>query len=255
MSSTTNLVIETLTQNASGSHTNFNKAIYALDALSQMSVKSVSNTATTNANGDIYLVGTSGSSDFNGHNNKIAYYIVETSPDTIAEWRFITPKEGMQVYVQDKDWYLVYNGSSWLPLYEQSLNAHFLDPSVGMTSGDADDGWKEYTLDIATRKYTITEFHAQLNLTTIACGGGGWLGNPYAAKIELIVNGSTIATITRAESLGSEGNCYPLRSVTGLSTVVSAGQIVKVKLSEMEAGTNEPPTDGVRICVHFQETN
>jgi hypothetical protein len=253
MTATSNLSIETLEQNATASHTNFNKAMYGLDALSQMSVKSVSNTATTNANGDIYLVGTSGSSDFNGHSNKIAYYIVETSPDAIAEWRFITPKEGMQVYVQDKDWYLVYNGSSWVPLYEQSLNAHFLDPSVGMTSGDADDGWKEYTLDIATRKYTITEFHAQINLTGDYCGGG--LGNIRGAKIELIVNGSTIATVTRAEASGSFGSCYPLRSVTGLSTVVSAGQIVKVKLSEMEAGTNEPPNNGVRICVHFQETN
>jgi hypothetical protein len=59
------------------------------------------------ADGDCYLVATSGTGAWSGHDGKVAYYQTGTG------WLFITPREGMGAGVQDENAAVVFLGGSW----------------------------------------------------------------------------------------------------------------------------------------------
>lgn len=57
------------------------------------------------ANGDVYIVAASATGAWSGQSGKLAYYD--------SGWKFITPREGMTLWVNDEDKIYSYNGSSW----------------------------------------------------------------------------------------------------------------------------------------------
>lgn len=76
--------------------------------------------------GPHYLVGTSGSGDWAGQSNKIAYSTDGTT------WSFITPFEGLEVYDKDTDVRMYWDGSAW-----QNLAPGVVDYQVFTTAGAA----------------------------------------------------------------------------------------------------------------------
>ena len=59
--------------------------------------------------GDLYVVGSSGSGDWSGQSKKIAIFYN-------AGWIFLPAIEGMVAYAQDENLFYKYNGSSWATL-------------------------------------------------------------------------------------------------------------------------------------------
>lgn len=58
------------------------------------------------AEGDIYVVGTSGTGGFSGHDAEIAIFYN-------AAWIFVTPLKGFKAYAQDDDTAYIFDGSTW----------------------------------------------------------------------------------------------------------------------------------------------
>jgi hypothetical protein len=73
---------------------------------------------------DTYIVATSGTGDWSGHDGEIAYY-----DNTHTAWKFATPREGWRVYINDEDIWLFYNGSAWVadPVLHQHVEADITD--------------------------------------------------------------------------------------------------------------------------------
>ena len=108
MTTTNNLGISLVEQSQSQKEITINQAITRIDALLNTGAKSRS-TATppsSPAAGDLYIVATSPTGDWTGQAEKIAYF------DTI--WKFITPNEGISLWVEDEDLTATYNGANWL---------------------------------------------------------------------------------------------------------------------------------------------
>jgi hypothetical protein len=76
------------------------------------------------AKGDRYIVGV-GTGAWSGKDNDIAWY-------DGADWKFDTPTEGWQCWVEDVNEYYSYNGAAWV-LSDLSAKA---DKVVGATAGD-----------------------------------------------------------------------------------------------------------------------
>ena len=57
--------------------------------------------------GDLYIVATGATGEWAGHDREIAYFH--------QIWRFIVPKEGMSLWVNDEDVIYSYNGFDWTP--------------------------------------------------------------------------------------------------------------------------------------------
>lgn len=108
MSTTLRLVITEMQVGQSGGENLFNTALRTLDAnVNLAAISQVNAPPGGETGGEVNLVGTSGTGDFSGKDNQIAYYD--------NGWKFIVADEGMMCYLQNDDQYLTFNGTTWEP--------------------------------------------------------------------------------------------------------------------------------------------
>jgi Protein of unknown function (DUF2793) len=107
MATTAHLGITLVEQAQAQKEVTVNEALIRLDAL--LNNGAITADATTPpvspASGDVYLVGTGATGAWAGHATHITYF------DQI--WRFITPKAGSTLWIQDAAQFLVFDGSIW----------------------------------------------------------------------------------------------------------------------------------------------
>ena len=155
MGVTANKGLYLLAENQHGAEVTFNESMYKLDSLIHLSPLAQQNAPGTETHGNVYLVDTAGTGDWEGYDNYIAYYLNN-------QWKFIPPKDGMRAYMQDTDEYVYYNGTIWTDLYGSSdgLSGHIVTPLA-----------MDYTLILyTTEAFTITK------LSAIAGSGSCTLG-------------------------------------------------------------------------------
>lgn len=128
MTTTSHIAITLVEQSQAQKEVTVNAALTRIDALLNTGAKSRT-TATppgSPGEGDLYIVAASATGAWAGQDDKLAFYN--------AGWKFITPGEGIQLFVQDEDVFYLYNGSSW---FSQAIavyaalagTAHTLDSS------------------------------------------------------------------------------------------------------------------------------
>lgn len=128
MATTTHLAITLVEQSQAQKEVTVNQALVRIDALMNSGAKSrnVNTPPGSPASGDVYIVGSSPTGVWAGNAAKLAYF------DQI--WRFITPLEGMTLWVNDEDIPYIYDGATWISqgiaIYGTlSGTAHTLDTS------------------------------------------------------------------------------------------------------------------------------
>ncbi len=114
MAQTQHLGITLIEQSQSQKEVTANEAFNRLDALLNTGAidKDVATPPGSPAEGDVYIVASGATDDWATHENDIAYYS--------QIWRFITPREGLIIWVNDEDALYRYDGSAWA-LYTQNL--------------------------------------------------------------------------------------------------------------------------------------
>ena len=107
MATTTHLGITLVEQAQAQKEVTVNTAFRRLDALMNTAVidKDLTTPPGSPDDGDLYIVATGATGDWNDKDGQIAYF------DQI--WRFIVPNEGMQLWVADEDVSYVFDGSNW----------------------------------------------------------------------------------------------------------------------------------------------
>ena len=80
--------------------------------------------------GDLYLVAASPTGDWTGKAGKIALF------GAVGTWYFIDPIEGMEIWVQDEDLKLYYDGAAWVqaPYKRVAADVDITDSSGGTAS-------------------------------------------------------------------------------------------------------------------------
>lgn len=108
MTDTTNLALPYLEAAQAQKHVTHNEALTALDAFVMLAVLDRDLTAPPGSPsaGDRYLVGTSATGDWAGHDGDIAAY-------QDGAWNFYDPKAGWLCYIVDEAAIVVYTGSTW----------------------------------------------------------------------------------------------------------------------------------------------
>jgi hypothetical protein len=109
MSVSPGLGITDIDDQQAGAEVTHNEAVRLLEVAAGRAVKDRDLTAPpgSESDGDAYIVKATGTGDWAGHDNKIAVYLSDT-------YKFITPSEGMSVYLQDENVDVLWNGSAWL---------------------------------------------------------------------------------------------------------------------------------------------
>lgn len=112
MTTTAHLGMDLVQQNQAQKEVTVNEATVTIDAILNMGAFSLGDTTPPGApsNGDVYVVGASATGDWTGKENDIAWYQ--------DSWRFITPNEGMTLWVNDEDKYYHWDGAQWTDVLE-----------------------------------------------------------------------------------------------------------------------------------------
>ncbi len=108
MTTTPHLGITLVEQAQAQKEITVNQAFARIDAILNSGAKSraVATPPASPASGDLYIVAASPTGDWSGQAGKLTYY------DGI--WRFITPMEGMTLWVNDENLIYSYDGSAWI---------------------------------------------------------------------------------------------------------------------------------------------
>lgn len=121
MATTTNLGMTLVSASQSQKETTVNNALYKIDALLNRAAedKDLATPPGSPAEGDLYIVASSGTGDWSGHDGDIAYYLN-------SAWAFIDPNEGLTVWVADEDALYTFDGSAWVSSGKNIQNAALL---------------------------------------------------------------------------------------------------------------------------------
>jgi len=133
MTTTSHINITLVEQSQAQKEVTVNAALSRIDALLNTGVISRTTSAppVSPAAGDVYIVGTSPTGAWAGQADNITFYD--------QSWKFITPREGMTLWVNDEDVQYIYDGAEWqsqkIVVYaELTGTAHTLDGSyIGKT--------------------------------------------------------------------------------------------------------------------------
>lgn len=193
MATTNHIGITLLEQSQSQKEVTMNQALSHIDAL--MNTAAISRTTSTPpgspADGDVYVVGSGATSDWASHDDDITYYD--------QDWKFITPNEGMTLWVEDESLFYTFDGANWTALtvvngasYTQNMwvPAVLMKPSV--TTGSAAMAQVQISAgqpDLLTLDFDAsTEEYAQFSVAL----RGGW--NEGTVKAALYWSHAATAT-------------------------------------------------------------
>lgn len=107
MTKTNNLNISLVEQSQAQKEVTINEAITALEALQNRGIedKDLSSPPVSPSDGDVYIIATSATGDWLGHENDIAYYS--------SSWKFVSPNEGLLMWMKDENSLYYFDGSGW----------------------------------------------------------------------------------------------------------------------------------------------
>lgn len=107
MTTTTHLGLVLVEQNQSQKEVTVNEALVAIDAVLNTGAidKDLATPPLSPSTGDVYIVGGLATYDWEGHENQLAWYH--------QGWRFIIPREGMLIWVNDEDKLYCFDGTDW----------------------------------------------------------------------------------------------------------------------------------------------
>lgn len=110
MSETTHLGLPYLTAAQAQKHVTHNEALAMLDGLVQLSVisRGLPTPPATPDDGDRYLIASAASDGWAGRDGMIALWLA-------GLWRFLAPREGWTLWVDDEDVLLSFDGGGWNP--------------------------------------------------------------------------------------------------------------------------------------------
>lgn len=170
MANTTNLVIPLVASNQAQKEVTVNTAIATIDAILNTGAidRGLNTPPSSPADADLYIVGSSPTGVWTTQANKIAYY--QTS------WKFITPNEGMTLWVMDEDKNYTYNGTAWMAT---SINGLDDLSDVAITSVATND----------VLQYNGTNFVNKQNLDSLSRVG---VNTASDATNKLSVNSSAV---------------------------------------------------------------
>lgn len=107
MTNTTNLGITLIAQSQAQKEVTANQAFTTIDALMNVGAidRGLDTPPGSPLDGDLYIIGSSPTGAWAGQAGNIAYYQ--------SGWKFITPNEGMTLWVNDEDLLYTFDGSAW----------------------------------------------------------------------------------------------------------------------------------------------
>lgn len=154
MATTSHLALTLVESAQAQKEVTVNEALARIDALLNTGAKDkdLATPPGSPASGDVYIIAASPTGDWSGKAGQIAFF------DQI--WRFIVPREGMTLWVNDEDIAYSYTGSAWVSLLSQKTDC--LMVAVGDETTTITTGTTKLTFRMP---YALTLTHVRASLS------------------------------------------------------------------------------------------
>jgi len=193
-----------------------NEAFQKIDAILNIGAISIGDITPPVAptDGDTYIVGNSATGDWSGFDNDIAYF------ETI--WKFITPNEGMSLWVNDEDKIYSWSGTSW-----DNSGGTTIDQLVGVGIGTSSDSTNK--LSVRSDAVLVTtdtgDVQTKLNKTAVSDTASFLFQTNFSGRAEFGLVGDDNFTLKTSSDGSSFTNSF---SVDNSSGDVSFEKIISI---------------------------
>lgn len=213
MTTTGNLNITLVEASQNQKEVTINEAYYLIDALLSQGVISQGDTTPPGSpsSGDSYIIGASATGDWASQDGNVGYYV--------NGWKFITPKEGISLWVRDENKKYSYNNSEWIE------DGFFIESSTSFWRPQ-----KKSVVSSALSGATVTEsnfipdrsvvFGLSLRVTTLITGATSFDAG-YTSSTGAF--GSSIGVALNSTNIGILGNPQSFFSDTDLIYTANGG--------------------------------
>lgn len=233
MATTTHLGITLVEQAQASKEITVNTALTRIDAVLNTGAKDkdLATPPGSPAAGDVYIVAASPTGAWAGQTGKIAYY------DQI--WRFITPNEGMSLWVNDEDLIYTYTGSAWAAsALGESNTASNLGAGTGVFASKVGVDLRFKSL-VAGSNVTLTNTANDITIASSG-GAGGYAtvqeeGTGLTQRATLNFTGSAL---TAADDSGNtRTNVSSHAQVNALADLGTNGMVTRTAANTLAART------------------
>lgn len=133
MATTNHLGVTLVEQAQAQKEVTVNEALARIDAMLNTGAidKDLTTPPGSPSEGDVYLVAASATGDWSGHDGDIAYFD--------QNWRFITPRAGVNLWLNDEGRRYTYDGSAWSASEGPDLKAYSYATATNASSGTSAD--------------------------------------------------------------------------------------------------------------------
>ena len=229
MTITNNLGITLVEQSQAQNEVTVNEAISVLEALQNRGVEDMNLTTppTSPSAGAAYIVAATGTGAWAGKDGKIAYFN--------AVWKFITPREGLLIWVNDEDALYYFSGSAWLK-YSDSLN-NIAKLGINATA----DATNKLAVNSSAVLFNNigTDIQVKLNKNAAANSGSFLFQTGFSGRAEIGLTGDDDFHF----KVSADGSTYiealTLNKTTGAMTV-AGGAIIMAGTGTPEGSKNAP---------------
>lgn len=193
---TSNLQLPTIETSQAQKEVTVNEAFAIVDAILNVGAadKDLATPPGSPAEGDLYIVAASATGDWSSHEDDITYY-------NNSEWKFITPQEGMRLWVSDENRLYIYDGTEWLPdgLVNQDSGEYWRAERLEVTETSLSGASVTTSLQIPDRAIV---FAVHTRVTTAITGatsfsvGDGTTADKFGSGIGIALDSTNIGVAT-----------------------------------------------------------
>ena len=231
MTNTNNLSIPLVVQSQAQKEVTINEAFYILEALQNRGVidKDLAAPPSTPLAGDCYIVASAPTGLWAGKTKNIAYYN--------NGWKFIEPKEGLIIWVNDEDKVYIYNGAAWVAYGESFSNLSLLG-----VNATADSGNKfAVASDAILLNHNGSDFKTKLNKNAAANTASFLLQNNFSGRAEFGLIGDDDFCLKTSADGSSWNNSFKASKTDGCIDFLNGIKFAAgTKFSNYEEGTFTP---------------
>lgn len=226
MTITSHINITLLEQGQAQKEITVNEALQKIDAILNIGAVSIGDTTppVSPSNGDVYIVGNSATGDWSGYDNNIAYF------ETI--WKFISPNEGMSLWVNDEDKIYSWDNSAWV-----NSGGRIIDQLTGLGIGTNSDTTNKLAVrsDAILMTTDTGNVQAKLNKNGASDTASFLFQTAFSGRAEFGLIGNDDFTL----KVSSDGSSF----VNSFSVNNATGDINFEKIISIPDGVSAPSTE------------
>ena len=238
MVTTSHMNLTLIEQGQAQKEVTVNEALQKIDAILNAGVISIGDVTPplSPTDGDVYIIGNSATGDWAGFDNEIAYF------ENV--WKFISPNEGISLWVNDEDKIYSWDGTGWV-----NSGGRIIDNITGLGVNTSSDATNKLSIrsDAVLMTTDTGNVQAKLNKTAVGDTASFLFQTSFSGRAEFGLVGNDNFTL----KVSSDGSSF----VNSFSVDNSTGDVAFEKIISIPDGVAAPTAEAGKAKIYVDSAD